>query len=59
MDVAEALARGGGDDAPALAHEGDGHVGQLARHEVTDLLKKDDVEISVFGNLGISLGEPG
>jgi hypothetical protein len=59
VDVAEALARGRGEDAPALAHEGDGHAGQLACYETTDLLEEGDVETGAFSGVGAFSGRRG
>jgi hypothetical protein len=55
VEASEALARGRGEDAPAFAHEGDGHARQLARHEVADLLEEGDVETGGVGG-GVAFG---
>ena len=55
VEVADALARGRGDDAPALAHEGDGHARQLARDEAADLLEEGEVEVGARGGAGAFL----
>jgi hypothetical protein len=56
VEAVNALARGGGNNAPRLSHKRDDHVRQLARHEITNLLEEGYVEIGAFGPVSVSLG---
>ena len=56
VEVAEALAGGGGDNAPALTHEGDDHARQLACNKITDLLEEGGVEVGAFRRVSRSIG---